>query len=157
MKIKLLAIGKTDSKALMELIEEYASRVRRYLPFEIVIIPDIKNTKHLSEAEQKRKEADLLLDKIKSGDTVLLLDERGKEYHSVAFAKYLQQFMNAGTKELVMVVGGPYGVDARVKERSQGRWSLSQLTFSHQMVRLFAIEQLYRALTILNNQPYHHR
>lgn len=156
MKIKLLAIGKTDSKALVELIADYQHRISRHISFEFEIVPDIKNAKNLSEAELKKKEAEGILAKINRGETVVVLDEKGKEYNSVAFAKYLQQFMNAGIRQLVFVVGGPYGVDAKVHKRALASWSLSQLTFSHQMVRLFAIEQIYRAMTILKNLPYHH-
>ena len=157
MKIKLLAIGKTDSKELERLIGDYENRLKRYLPFELVIIPDIKRTKNLSEGEQKRKEAEAVLNKIVDGDTVILLDEHGKEYNSLGFAKYLQQYMNSGLKQLVLVIGGPYGFDPLLERKAKAKWSLSKLTFSHQMVRLFAVEQLYRAMTILRNQPYHHR
>ena len=157
MKIKLLAIGKTDSKALEELIADYSKRLNRYLSFDLEIIPDIKNSKNLSEAEQIQKEAMAILAKIDREDHLILLDERGKEYNSIAFAKFLQQQMNAGIKKLVFVIGGPYGLDPKLKQRARGSWSLSQLTFSHQMIRLFATEQIYRAMTILKNQPYHHR
>ena len=157
MKIKLLAIGKTDSKALEELIADYIKRLNRYLSFELEIIPDIKNSKNLSEKEQMNKEALAILNKLDKDDHLVLLDERGKEFHSIGFANYLQQKMNTGIRKLVFVIGGPYGLDPLLQERASGRWSLSQLTFSHQMIRLFATEQLYRALTILNNQPYHHR
>ena len=157
MKIKLLAIGKTDSKALEELIEDYSKRLNRYLSFELEIIPDIKNSKNLSEAEQMQKEATAILAKLDKDDHVILLDERGKEYDSIGFSKFLQQKMNAGIRKLVFVIGGPYGLDPVLKQKAGGSWSLSQLTFSHQMIRLFATEQLYRAMTILNNQPYHHR
>ena len=157
MKIKLLAIGKTDSKALDELIADYGKRLNRYLTFELEIIPDIKNSKNLSETEQMNKEALAILNKLEKDDHLILLDERGKEFHSIGFANYLQQKMNAGIRKLVFVVGGPYGLDPMLRQHASGSWSLSRLTFSHQMIRLFATEQLYRALTILNNQPYHHR
>ena len=157
MKIKLLAIGKTDSKALEELIADYSKRLNRYLSFELEIIPDIKNSKNLSEAEQMQKEAVAILARLNRDDHLILLDERGKEYSSMAFAKFLQNQMNAGIKKLVFVIGGPYGLDPLLKKRARGSWSLSQLTFSHQMIRLFATEQLYRAMTILSNHPYHHR
>ena len=157
MKIKLLAIGKTDSKALQELISDYSKRLNRYLSFELEIIPDIKHTKNLTEAEQMQKEARAILAKLHQDDHLIVLDERGKQYNSIGFSKFLQQKMNAGIKKLVFVIGGPYGVDQAVHQKSSGSWSLSQLTFSHQMIRLFATEQLYRAMTILSNQPYHHR
>ena len=157
MKIKLLAIGKTDSKALQELISEYSKRLNRYLSFELEIIPDIKHTKNLSEAEQMQKEAKAILANLDKDDHLIVLDERGKQYNSISFSKFLQQKMNAGVKKLVFVIGGPYGLDPAVHQKSKGSWSLSQLTFSHQMIRLFAAEQLYRAMTILNHQPYHHR
>ena len=157
MKIKLLAIGKTDSKALEELIAEYSKRLNRYLSFDIEIIPDPKNLKNLSEAEQVNKEGMAILARLEKDDHVILLDERGKQFSSIGFSKFLQQKMNAGVRKLVFVIGGPYGLDPVLKERAMGSWSLSQLTFSHQMIRLFAIEQLYRAMTILKNQPYHHR
>ena len=157
MKIKLLAIGKTDSKALQELISDYSRRLNRYLPFELEVIPDIKHTKNLSEAEQIQKEAKVILAKLERDDHLIVLDERGKQYSSIDFSKFLQQKMNAGIKKLVFVIGGPYGLDPSVHQKSVGSWSLSQLTFSHQMIRLFATEQLYRAMTILNNQPYHHQ
>ncbi len=157
MKIKLLVIGKTASKPLQELIDVYQARLKRYLHFEIETIPDLKNTKNLSESEQQRKEANLVTSRLSPTDTLVLLDENGKQYSSVGLAKYLQNHMNSGTRTLTLLVGGPYGIDDSLKQRSQGSISLSKLTFSHQMVRLFAVEQLYRAMTILNNQPYHHQ
>ena len=157
MKIKLLAIGKTDSRALEEMIADYSKRLNRYLSFDIEIIPDLKNLKNLSEAEQVNKEAAAILARLDKDDHVILLDERGKEFNSINFSKFLQQKMNAGIRKLVFIIGGPYGLDPILKQRAQGSWSLSQLTFSHQMIRLFATEQLYRAMTILKNQPYHHR
>ena len=157
MKIKLLAIGKTDSKELDNLIRNYTNRLKRYLTFEFEIIPDIKKSKSLSEKEQKRKEAEAILDRIGDGDTVVVLDEHGKEYSSLEFAHYIQQLMNSGIRQLVLIIGGPYGVDPVLMEKAKAKWSLSKLTFSHQMVRLFAVEQIYRAMTIIRNQPYHHR
>ena len=157
MKIKILAIGKTDSKALAGLIDDYVKRANRFLNLEIETLPDLKNARNLSEQEQMRKEAEAILSKISTGDTLVLMDERGKEFSSVEFAKYLQKQMNSGTRNLVFVIGGPYGLHPMIKEKTKDVWSLSKLTFSHQMVRLFAVEQIYRALTILRNQPYHHR
>ena len=156
MKILLLVIGKTDEKYLMEGMDKYQGRLKHYVPFDYEEIPDIKNRKVLSEAQQKKKEADLILAKLKSGDKLVLLDEKGKEYRSLDFSKHLQQQMNAGIKRLVFVVGGPYGFDESVYKKAQGKLSLSKMTFSHQMIRLFFIEQIYRGMTILKNEPYHH-
>ena len=157
MKIKLLAIGKTDSKNLQQLIEEYTKRLGFYVPFSLEIIPDIKNSKNLSEAQQKKSEGDEILKRIDKPDTLILLDENGKTYSSVQFSEYLQKKMNSGLKTLVFVIGGPYGFSEEIYKRANGKVSLSTMTFSHQMVRLFFIEQLYRGFTILRNEPYHHR
>lgn len=157
MTIKLLAIGKTDNKQLQSLINDYQKRLGFYIKFEFEIIPDIKNSKNLSEAQQKQKEGELILSKLNATDTLILLDENGKQYDSVAFANYLQKHMNSGIKQLVFVIGGPYGFSEDVYNKSQGKISLSKMTFSHQMIRLFIIEQLYRGFTILRNEPYHHR
>jgi 23S rRNA (pseudouridine1915-N3)-methyltransferase len=157
MKIKLLAIGKTDSKNLQQLIEEYTKRLGFYVPFSLEIIPDIKNSKNLSEAQQKKVEGDEILKRIDKPDTLILLDENGKTYSSVQFSEYLQKKMNSGLKTLVFVIGGPYGFSEEIYKRANGKVSLSTMTFSHQMVRLFFIEQLYRGFTILRNEPYHHR
>lgn len=155
--IKLLAIGKTDSKALQSLIDEYTKRLGFYIKFELEIIPDIKNSKNLSETQQKQKEGELILNKLNSTDVLILLDEKGKQLDSVAFANYLQKHMNSGIKQLVFVIGGPYGFSEDVYSKAAGKLSLSKMTFSHQMVRLFMVEQLYRGFTILKNEPYHHR
>lgn len=157
MTIKLIAIGKTDSKALQQLISGYENRLQHYIKFELEIVPDIKNVKNLSEAQQKEKEGELILKKLSNTDVLILLDENGKQLNSVAFSNYLQKKMNSGMKQLVFVIGGPYGFSPSVYEKSQGQLSLSKMTFSHQMVRLFMVEQLYRAFTILRNEPYHHR
>ncbi|HPF95849.1 MAG: 23S rRNA (pseudouridine(1915)-N(3))-methyltransferase RlmH [Flavobacteriaceae bacterium] len=157
MTIKLLAIGKTDNKHLQALIDEYQKRLGFYIKFEFEIIPDLKNSKNLSEDQQKQKEGELILNKLSTTDTLILLDENGKHYASVAFADYLQKHMNAGMKQLVFVIGGPYGFSPEVYAKSNGKLSLSNMTFSHQMIRLFFIEQLYRGFTILRNEPYHHR
>tara|TARA_B100000929_G_scaffold287135_1_gene273330 strand:+ start:188 stop:706 length:519 start_codon:yes stop_codon:yes gene_type:complete len=157
MTIKLLAIGKTDSKALSQLISEYEKRLVHYIKFELEIIADIKNSKNLSEAQQKEKEGELILKKLNPTDVLVLLDENGKQFNSEAFSEYLQKKMNAGIKQLVIAIGGPYGFSETVYSRAQGKISLSKMTFSHQMVRLFATEQIYRAFTILRNEPYHHR
>lgn len=157
MNIKLLAIGKTDNKQLDELASIYIKRLSFYIKFNFEIIPDIKNSKNLSEEQQKEKEGNLILDKISSSDTLILLDENGKQYDSVAFSEVLQKHMNSGIKQLVFVIGGPYGFSPSVYNRANGKLSLSKMTFSHQMIRLFFIEQLYRGFTILKNEPYHHR
>ena len=156
MKIKLLAIGKTDDKNLQTLIEVYQNRLKHYINFKLEVIPDIKNAKNLSEPEQKEKEGELILKKLIPTDVLILLDEKGKEYRSVDFSKYLQKKMNSGIKQLVFVIGGPYGFSEEVYKKSTGKISLSKMTFSHQMIRLFVVEQLYRAFTILRNEPYHH-
>tara|TARA_R110000868_G_scaffold56488_11_gene174836 strand:+ start:5798 stop:6271 length:474 start_codon:yes stop_codon:yes gene_type:complete len=157
MTIKLLAIGKTDSKALQTLIDEYQKRLNFYVKFSFGIIPDLKKAKHLSEEQQKQKEGDLILNAINAADILILLDENGKQLDSVSFSNYLQKHMNSGIKQLVFVIGGPYGFSDDVYQQAQGKLSLSKMTFSHQMVRLFIIEQLYRGFTILRNEPYHHR
>jgi 23S rRNA (pseudouridine1915-N3)-methyltransferase len=157
MNIKLLAIGRTDDKQLQQLIDQYVKRLSHYVKFELDIIPDLKNTKNLSEAQQKEKEGELILKKLTSSDVLILLDENGKQFSSVDFSKYLQKKMNSGIKTLVFVIGGPYGFSEKMYAKAQGKVSLSKMTFSHQMVRLFVVEQLYRAFTILRNEPYHHR
>ena len=156
MNIKLLAIGKTDNKSLQSLIDEYTKRLSFYIKFDLEIIPDIKNVKNLSEAQQKEKEGELILKKLLSSDELILLDERGKSYSSLEFADFLQKKMNSGLKQLVFVVGGPYGFSEAVYARAHGKISLSKMTLSHQMIRPFLIEQVYRAMTILRNEPYHH-
>ena len=157
MTIKLIEIGKTDSKALLQLINEYESRLKHYVKFELEIIPDIKNAKNLSEVQQKEKEGEIILKKINATAILILLDENGKQYSSVDFSHYLQKKMNSGIKQLIFVIGGPYGFSDSVYQKAQGKMSLSKMTFSHQMVRLFVVEQIYRAFTILKNEPYHHR
>lgn len=157
MNIKLIAIGKTDQKDLQSLIDEYQKRLSFYVKFDLEIIPDIKNVKHLSEAQQKEKEGELILSKITATDQMVLLDENGKNFSSIDFAAELQKKMNSGIKTLVFVIGGPYGFSEAVYAKAQGKLSLSKMTFSHQMVRLFFIEQLYRGFTILRNEPYHHQ
>lgn len=157
MQIKVLAIGKTDSTELILLTEMYQNRLRHYVKFDFEILPDIKNSKNMSETQQKEKEGEAILKKINSTDLVLLFDENGKQYSSVNFAEFLQKKMNAGIKQLVLIIGGPYGFSEAVYEKAQGKISLSKMTFSHQMIRLFIVEQIYRAFTILKNEPYHHQ
>jgi 23S rRNA (pseudouridine1915-N3)-methyltransferase len=157
MKIKLLAIGKTDDSALISLISRYQDRLQHYVSFELDILPDLKQVKNMSESEQKVKEGSLIQKQLKPGDFVCLLDEKGREFNSVDFSKYLQKRMNSGLKRLVFVIGGPYGFSEEIYKIAQGKISMSQMTFSHQMIRLFAVEQIYRGFTILKNEPYHHR
>lgn len=157
MNIRLLAIGKTDNKALQSLIDDYQKRLSFYIKFDLEIIPDIKNVKHLSEAQQKEKEGELILNKLTPTDQLVLLDENGKHFSSMGFSEELQKKMNSGVKTLVYVIGGPYGFSDAVYQKAQGKIALSSMTFSHQMVRLFFIEQLYRGFTILKNEPYHHQ
>ena len=152
MEITLIAIGKTDHHELQTLIDEYKKRLGYYIKFQFEILPDIKNSKHLSEAQQKEKEGELLLKKTQPSDVIFLLDENGKSYTSVDFSSFLQKKMNASTKNLVFFIGGPYGFSQQVYDRANGKISLSKMTFSHQMIRLFFIEQLYRAFTILKNE-----
>ena len=156
MKIKVLLIGKTDDKNLQLLIDKYQKRLGHYIRFEIEVIPDLKNAKNLSEKEQKEKEGALLLKKVGPSDQLWLLDEKGQEFRSLEFSKFIQRKMNAGIKQFILVIGGPYGFSDEVYRRAVGKLSLSKMTFSHQMIRLFLLEQIYRAFTILKNEPYHH-
>jgi 23S rRNA (pseudouridine1915-N3)-methyltransferase len=156
MQIKLLALGKTDNKAIQQLIDEYTTRLGHYIRFELEVIPDLKHTKSLSETVQKEKEGELILKKLLPTDDLLLLDERGKSYTSLEFSDFLQKKMNSGLRQLVLVIGGPYGFSEEVYTRANGKISLSKMTFSHQMIRPFVVEQLYRAMTIQRNEPYHH-
>lgn len=156
MKITLIQIGKTDDKYLVEGIEKYEKRLKHYINFNTITIPALKNTKSLNFEEQKKKEAELLFKQIGNTDHVVLLDDKGKEFSSTQFADYLNKHMNRAVQNLVFVIGGPYGFDQKVYERANEKFSLSKLTFSHQMVRLFFTEQVYRAYTILKGEPYHH-
>lgn len=157
MNITLYAIGKTDSSDLERLINLYTNRLKHYIKFDLEVIPDIKNVKNLSEAQQKSKEAEAILKKLNPTDHVVLLDENGKQFSSIEFSKHLQKIMNAGTKRLVFIIGGPYGFSEELYKKARGKISLSKMTFSHQMVRLFVVEQIYRGFTILKNEPYHHQ
>ena len=156
MKVKLLAMGKTDEPWLKQGMMEYETRIRRYLPLEIVEIPGLKNLSHLGKPEWKAREAAKILPNLTPADIIILLDEKGKEMTSVGFSSFLNRKFGSGSKNLVFVIGGPYGFDEAVKKEAHYSLSLSQMTFSHQMVRLFFLEQLYRALTILRNEAYHH-
>lgn len=157
MQITLIAIGKTDSADLERLISLYEKRLEHYIKFQFKIIPDIKNSKNLSETQQKEKEGALILGQLQPSDVLVLLDEKGKQFSSVEFSLFLQKKMNSGIKNLVFAIGGPYGFSEALYARSNGKISLSKMTFSHQMVRLFVVEQLYRGFTILHNEPYHHQ
>jgi len=157
MTIKLLTIGKTDDKQLQTLIDTYVKRLEHYNRFELEIIPDLKKTRNLTIEQQKVMEGKLILDKVITSDFLVLLDENGKQYSSEGFSEYIQKRLNSGMKQLIFVVGGPYGFSEEVYQRANGKVSLSKMTFSHQMVRLFFVEQIYRAFTILRNEPYHHK
>lgn len=157
MKIKLLVVGKTDDRALKQSIEKFETRLQRYVSFVLEVIPEIKRSKNLSITEQKDKEGQLILNQISATDRLFLLDEKGQTYSSVEFSRFLQKQMNSGLKQLVLVIGGPYGFSNAVYDKATGLISLSKMTFSHQMVRLFATEQLYRGFSILKNEPYHHQ
>ncbi len=157
MTIKLIAIGKTDDKKLLALIDNYKKRLGFYIKLVIDIIPDIKNSKNKSEIEQKQKEGELILRKLNKTDVLVLLDEKGQEFDSIEFSNYLQKHLNSGIKQLVFAIGGPYGFSEDIQKKANGKLSLSKMTFSHQMVRLFFLEQVYRGFTILKNEPYHHK
>jgi len=137
-------------------IDDYVKRLSFYVPFDIKVIPDIKNRSSLSEELQKEKEGQLILNQVSSGDNLILLDERGDEHSSIEFSKWIEKKMIAGIRQLVFVIGGPYGFSKMVYQRADSKISLSKLTFSHQMVRMIFVEQLYRAMTIIKNEPYHH-
>ncbi len=156
MKTVLLMVGKTVDKHLVALMEDYVERTKHYMTFDVEVIPDLKSTKNLSEEVQKEKEGELILKALQPGDYVVLLDEGGKEMRSVEFAQYLRHKMNTLSKRLVFVIGGPYGFSQKVYQAATEKMSLSRMTFSHQMVRLIFVEQLYRAMSILAGSPYHH-
>ena len=156
MKVALVLVGKTVNKHFVELIDEYAGRVKHYIGFDIITIPELKNTKSLSADQQKQQEGELILKQMQAGDHVVMLDEHGKEFRSVEFSSYMEQKMQTVNKRLVFVIGGPYGFSPDVYGRANEKISLSKMTFSHQMVRLIFVEQLYRAMTIIRGEPYHH-
>ena len=156
MKISLIVIGKTDASYFVDAINEYKNRLVHYIPFEMEIIPDIKNVKNLREEQQKEKEGELILKMLQPGDYLVLLDEHGKSFTSMEFATHLERKMHVVSKRLVFVIGGPYGFSEAVYKAASEKISLSKMTFSHQMIRLIFVEQIYRAMTILNNEPYHH-
>ena len=156
MKFTLLVVGKTVEKHYITAIADYTERTRHYVSFDMEVIPELKNTKSLSMEQQKEKEAELILKALQPGDWVVLLDEHGKEFRSVEFAAWVERKMHTVNKRLVFIIGGPYGFADAVYKVAQEKISLSKMTFSHQMIRLIFVEQLYRAMTILNNGPYHH-
>lgn len=156
MKITLLTIGKTEDKYLLEGMEKYLKRLKHYIQFKVQELPELKNTKSLSQDQQKSKEAELIFKHISNTDNLILLDEKGQELSSSNFSGFLNKKMIGSVQHLVFVVGGPYGFDPSIYNRADDKISLSRMTFSHQMVRLFFIEQVYRAFTILKGEPYHH-
>ena len=155
-KITLLMVGSTDRKYLNEGIEDYQKRIIHYLPFEIKAIPDLKNSRHLSEDQQKEREGKAILEQVASSDELVLLDVEGNEYSSPELAGWIEKRMISGTRQVIFVIGGPYGFSDGVYRRADSKLSLSKLTFPHQLVRLLFIEQLYRAMTIIKGEPYHH-
>jgi 23S rRNA (pseudouridine1915-N3)-methyltransferase len=157
MKITLYVIGKTDNSHIKSLTKVYEQRLQHYINFTLEVIPDIKNVKNLSQSQQKTAEGDALLKKLHTSDFLSILDEKGKTFTSEGFASFLQKKMNSGLKNLVFVIGGPYGFSDTMYQRANAKISLSSMTFSHQMVRPFFMEQLYRGYTILKNEPYHHK
>ncbi len=156
MKIVLLTIGKTSEKYLIEGIAQYQKRLKHYTKFEMFEIPNLKNAKNFSKAELMKKEGEMMLKQLQNSDHLVLLDDKGKDFTSPNFTKKLQSWMLSGKKRLVFVVGGAYGFSEDIYARGNEKLSLSKMTFSHQMVRLFFVEQIYRGYTILNNEPYHH-
>ena len=155
MKTILILVGKTVNKHFAAGINDYTERISHYMPFDIITIPELKNTKNLTEQQQKQMEGDLIAKQLQPSDTVVLLDEHGSEFRSVEFARWLEQKRNT-SRRLVFVIGGPYGFSDRIYDRANEKISLSKMTFSHQMVRLIFTEQIYRACTIINGEPYHH-
>lgn len=155
MKTELILVGKTNDKLYAHAIDDYRERIGHYMPFHVTVIPELKNTKSMTEQQQKEKEGELLLQKIQATDTVVLLDEHGKELRSMEFAGWMER-KQSSARRLVFVVGGPYGFSQAVYDRANEALSLSKMTFSHQMVRLIFVEQLYRACTIIKGEPYHH-
>lgn len=156
MKIKIVAIGKTHKSFLMEGEQEYMKRIKKYIPIEKVEIPDLKNAKKLTQKQIKEKEGQLLINKIEPHSLIVLLDEKGKEFTSMKFSGWIQDKMNRGYKNIIFLIGGAYGFSDEVYKLANEKIALSKMTFSHQMIRMLFTEQIYRAFTILNNEPYHH-
>ena len=152
----LIVVGKTTDKRFEAITQEYIERIRHYIPFTIEVIPELKNTKGLSQDEQKKREGELIQKNLQPGDYIVLLDEHGSERSSMDFASWMQKKMAAGPKRLVFIVGGPYGFSDAIHQKGNEEISLSRMTLSHQMIRMFFVEQIYRAMTILNGEPYHH-
>lgn len=157
MRIKIVAVGKTDKGFISQGVDEYLKRLKRYVKIDLVILPDVKNSKSLTPVQLMIKEEDLILSSLGNSTEVVLLDENGAECSSIELSQFLQSKMLGGHKELVFIVGGAYGVTDRIKKRANVQLALSRLTFSHQMVRLVLVEQVYRAMTILKGEPYHHQ
>ena len=155
MRITLLVVGKTADPHIQALIDQYQQRLKHYVPFDFVVVPDVKNAKSLSEEQLKTAEGEAILSRLTPAMDVILLDEHGREFRSIEYADWLQKKMGSG-KDLTLIIGGAYGFSKAVYDRANGKLSLSQMTFSHQMIRIMAIEQLYRAMTILRGEPYHH-
>lgn len=156
MEIELLTVGKTSIRFVEEGIKEYTRRLKHYIPFSIKALPDIRNASKLSETKQKEAEGEKILASLTNSDYVVLLDEHGKEYTSVEFSSFIEKQMIAGRRKVVFVVGGPYGFSQEVYNCADSLLSLSKMTFNHEMVRLFFVEQIYRGMTILRGEPYHH-
>ncbi|GAB1416861.1 23S rRNA (pseudouridine(1915)-N(3))-methyltransferase RlmH [Paludibacter sp.] len=156
MKFIFILIGKTNQEQIDKMIMDYLGRLKHYINFEIIVIPELKNSKNLSIAEQKEKEADLIFKQIDNQDDIILLDEKGKQYTSVKFAEYIEKKIASSARRTVFIVGGPFGFANRVYVRANELISMSQMTFSHQMIRVIFIEQMYRAMTIIRGEKYHH-
>lgn len=156
MNIELVVVGKTDSREVEALVEMYSKRINRYCKFSVTTIADVRNTKNMAASRQKQLEGEMILKQVGDGDCLTLMDERGAQYTSMEYAQWLQKRMLSGVKRLVLVIGGPYGFSEEVYSRADQKISLSKMTFSHQIVRAIFAEQLYRAFTILHNEPYHH-
>ena len=156
MKTILLVVGRTVEQHYITAINDYIQRTKRYITFDMEVIPELKNTKSLSMEVQKEKEGELILKSLQPGDVIVLLDEYGKEMRSLEFADYMKRKMNTVNKRLVFIIGGPYGFSEKVYQAANEKISMSKMTFSHQMIRLIFVEQIYRAMTILNGGPYHH-
>jgi 23S rRNA (pseudouridine1915-N3)-methyltransferase len=153
----LVLVGKTNDSRIISLIEDYTKRINRYHRLDIQVVPELKNKGKMSEKIQKQKEGALILEKLKAGDWVILLDEKGKTFDSIGFSQYINTRRSGSHKRMVFIVGGPYGFSEEMYARGQEKITLSSMTFSHQMIRVFFLEQLYRANTLLNNEPYHHK
>lgn len=156
MKINLILVGKTNSNSFQGIIDDYSERIKHYTPFEVTVIPELKNTKSLSQEQQKKMEGDLILKLLQDSDYVVLLDEHGKELRSIEFATWMSKKQQSVSRRLVFIIGGPYGFSPDIYGRANEKLSLSKMTFSHQMVRMIFVEQLYRAFTIIKGEQYHH-